>query len=299
MVKLLTKTYLVVGLNRQILIEKLKKRSINLLKIEILDKKRAKITIDAKDTLKYFAICKNSWYNKQLRVGGILAPFYLMVKNWLVTLSVCLFFCVCFFANGIYFESQYVGDAINYRALIESELEKAGIVKYAPFSQSKLNGVKLTLEKEREIAFISVTKRGNKAVIEVKKSQTPPQSPTVSESDLIATEDMVILNVTVYSGTQCVQVGQAVKKGEVIAKASYLVDENEVKTLLYCEVTAECVFEYVYKTNSPINQSTKTNALLVAKTALGDYPVRSYDFVIENKNQIKVIIKYEKTLNGG
>ncbi len=294
---LLSKTFLVEGRNHKILLEKLKNAKINALKIEILSEKLLKITIDAKDTAKYFAICKNSWYNKDLGTSGVLSPFYHMVKNWIISLSIVSFFAVAFFANGIYFESEYRGDALLYRSTVEKEFEKAGIKKYSFFSQEKLNAVRQTLEKQSGIAFISIKKSGNKAIIDLKSSQTPPQGPFLSSEDLIAKEDMVILNITVYSGTACVEKGQAVKKGEVIAKASHFFKEEEVKTLLYCEITAECVFEYLYQSKSPIDGTVKNNAFASAKFALGDYPVRSFEFEQLKGDCIKVILKYEKRIS--
>ncbi len=294
---LLSKTFLVEGRNQKMLLEKLKKAKINARKIEILSEKQLKITIDAKDTAKYFAICKNSWYNKDLRTSGFLFPFYLMVKNWIIALSIAIFFAVAFLTNRIYFESEYRGDALLYRATVEETFEKAGIKKYTFFSQEKLNSVRQTLEKENGIAFISIKKSGNKAIIDLKRAQTPPQGPFLSSEDLVAKEDMVILNITVYSGTACVQKGQEVKSGEVLAKASHFFKEEEVKTLLYCEITAECVFEYIYQSNSPIDGTVKNNALASAKFALGDYPVRSFEFERINDDRIKVVLKYEKRIS--
>ena len=295
----LTKTYLVTGRNQKTLLEKLKKGGVNLLKIEILSKNKAKITIDAKDAVKYFAICKNSWYNNLLRTSGVFNAFYLMVKNWVVTVSVILYFAVCFAANGLYFENEYQGDALLYRPIIEKQFEKAGVTKNRFFTQTTLNEVKKSLEKERGIAFISIEKKGNKALVYLKSEVEPPKSPLISYSDLIAEEDMVILNITVYSGTGVVEVGQAVKKGEVLAKASHLVKDEEVKTPLYCVVTAECAFEYIYRCSSPINDSVYLNGITSARFALGDYKVRSYTTQKISENQIKIILKYEKVLNGG
>jgi hypothetical protein len=110
---------------------------------------------------------------------------------------------------------------------------------------------------------------------------------------------MVILNLTVYSGTACVSIGQAVKRGEVLVRAIHVIKEEEIKAPIFCVITAECVFEYIYTSNYPLNGDSNLNALASAKFALGDFTVRSYTTQKIGKNQIKVILKYEKTLNGG
>ena len=51
--RMLTKTFLVTGRNRNILLQRLKKYGVSVFKIQIIDEKRAKITIDEKDTPKY------------------------------------------------------------------------------------------------------------------------------------------------------------------------------------------------------------------------------------------------------
>ena len=88
----LTETYLLVGRNRKNLLQKLNKEGVRVRKLEIFDEKNAKITIDKKDTPKYFAICKNSWYNKLLKIGGICAPIYKAIKFPLITLAILFFF---------------------------------------------------------------------------------------------------------------------------------------------------------------------------------------------------------------
>ena len=72
---LLTKTYLVKGLNRNLLLQKLIKAGIRVKKLKIIDEKNAEITIDGKDCSKYIAICKKTWYNSLVKVGGIFSPF--------------------------------------------------------------------------------------------------------------------------------------------------------------------------------------------------------------------------------
>lgn len=295
----LTETYLLVGRNRKNLFQKLNKAGISLKKIEIFDEKRAKITIDKKDASKYFAICKNSWYNKLLKIGGICAPIYKAIKMPLITLAIIFFFAFTYFFDFLYLQTVYEGDALLYQKQIEEQFELAGITKYKPFNQSTLNEIAFILQQNASISHVTVKKQGNKAIVSVKSAQTPPQKLIVLNSDFIASEDMTVLNITVYSGSAVVKKGDFVKKGELIAKASALVKEEEAPCPLILALTAECTFEYVCEYVYEINDSAKLNALAGAKLALGDYTVRSYTFKNEGKNKIKVILKYEKTLIGG
>lgn len=296
----LTKTYLVEGSNHDLLFKRLKRANVNLVKVQIINKKQLKITIDVKDTPKFFAICKNSWYNKELKIGGIFAPFYKCVSKWIVTLAIICFFVFSYAFNNLYLQTEYQGDSIYFTKQIQTALNNAGVHTYRFFSQKQLNAVEIELKKEKEIAFVSAQKCGNRSIIYIKRAQIEPERLPVYQTDLIANEDMVILKITVYSGTAVVQENCAVKKGDIIAKASYfLKDEEEIKCPLICLVTAECVYEYVYESEFKINDGAKNNALALAKFTLGDYHVRSYSFEVIGKNKLKVILKYEKTLVGG
>ena len=295
----LTKTFLVTGKNRKMLLDRLKTKGVRVLKLKILDEKRAKFTIDSKDTLKFFAICKNSWYNVLVNIGGICAPFYICGKKAIIIVFAILFFALSFFCDNLYFGNVYQGDALYYRAVIEKSFEDAGIKKNEVFSQNKLDQVNKRLSAESSVAFISIQKRGNKAIIYLKRSVIEPKKMVTLNHDLVAEQDMVILNITVYSGTAVVSKGSFVKKGEVIASASYLLKEEIISCPLVCEVNAECTFEYIYEHNATLDDGVKANALAMAKFKLGDYDVRSFDFVELGKNKLKVTIKYEKSLIGG
>jgi hypothetical protein len=137
-----------VGRNRKYLLQRLSKSKIAVKKLEIIDEKHAKITIDKKDSLKYFAICKNSWYNKLLKIGGLFAPLYKAVKNPLITIAVIFFFSFAYFADGIYLKSVYLGDSLLFQNVIDNHLEEAGITKFKPFSQERLNEVAIELQKQ-------------------------------------------------------------------------------------------------------------------------------------------------------
>lgn len=297
--RMLTKTFLVTGRNRNILLQRLKKYGVSVFKIQIIDEKRAKITIDEKDTPKYFAICKNSWYNKELKIGGICAPFYLMIKKSILTVFLLVFFAITYFADFLFLGAVYQGEAVLYKRQIEDAFSDVGIKKYSAFSQTQLDSALAVLQKSEDIAFITLKKSGSKAIVYLKTAKALPDKLQTFNSDFIASEDMRILNITVYSGTAMVQKGDFVKKGQVIAKASNVVKETEVPTLLTLAVSAECIFEYIYESANRIDDSTKQNAFVMAKFMLGDYQILSHSFENIDNNKLKVIIKYEKNLIGG
>ncbi len=295
----LTFTYYVTGRNHLLLLEKLKKRGVNLKKIEIIDTKRLKITIDSKDRLNFFAICKNSWYNKLVKVGGLFAPIHLLFKNAYIWVGIAFFLCLNFWANSLYFETQFKGDARLFSKQIEKCFDEVGIKKFHVFTQAQLNEANKKLLIEDKLSFISIRKEGNNAVVYIKQSLVEPNLLQSLNSDFIASEDMLILKISVYSGRAVVEQNAFVKKGDVIAKASYLIKEQEVTCPLVFTMSCECTFVYEYTTAYKVDDGIKANAITLAKIALGDYPVRSYTVERIDDNNLKVILKYEKTFFGG
>ena len=296
---MLKKTYVVEGLNQKILLDRLIYSKINLLKVKKITQKCLEITIDSKDDLKFFAICKNMWYNKLIKVGGILSPFYLMVKNPLKIVCLLLSLFIIFFGENVYLESSYKGDAIAYRSAIESAFEQAEIKRYSFFSEGKLERVRQILNEQYSFGYLQIQKRGNKAVIEIRALKSEPQRLVGLKSDLIALENLKILNATVYSGTLLKSVGESVSKGEVIAGAYYFIGDSKIDCELLAVITAECTYTYEYKANTKITNDTLLNAIASAKLMLGDYEVISSEYKITDGNLITVTLKYEKLICGG
>lgn len=295
----LTKKYLVTGLNQKILLDRLNLGGVELLKIKKVSQKALEITIDIKDDLKFFAICKNMWYNKLIGVGGFLSPFYLLVKNPLkfacLILSLVLIIC----SEWIYLGNQYQGDAPLYRVEIQRAFDSVGIKKYAFFSDTNLRQVQQVLQRQNNFAYVSIQKRGNRAVVNLQALKSPPQKIIGLKEDLIACEDLKILRATVYTGTLLKFAGDKVKRGEVIAGAYYMAGERVVKCDLVAVISAECTYTYQYHSKFEVNDQTVSNAIATAKLMLGDYEVLSVGYQITQGRVITVTLKYEKILCGG
>lgn len=297
--KLLTKTFLVSGRNRNLLFQKIAKNKINALKIKIINEKFAEITIDNKDCLKYFAICKNMWYNKLVKVGGILAPFYLLVKNPLKTIALTLSLCIILLGENLYFKTDYQGDSLLVRPYIERLFAENGINKYCFVTNAKLQSLKSQLQKQENVGYARVEKVGNKIIVDLRLLKNSPSKPQPLKTDLIANENMKILKATVYSGTLLKGAGEVVKKGDVIAGAYKIIDEKIYPCDLYAFISAECSYVYTYTAKFDINNELLARVYEVAKFNLGDFEILSHNITVDNNNTVKVVIKYEKIICGG
>lgn len=289
-----TRTYEVTGLNRNLLISRLKRNGVNIIKLKIISDKRAEITIDNKDTAKYFAICKNMWYNKPIKTGGFFAPLWFFKKNAAKVVAVlCFVTMVCAFEN-VYFGTVYKGDSQAYEKSVQAALQSAGIKKFCFFGQSDLVEAENYLLNEN-VSFISLTKNGNKIIADLRENKEPPSKITPLQSDLIADEDFKILKIAVYSGTPMFAAGDEVKKGQVIIGAfDESSGERKSKPIL-AAVSGECVYVFVYNSPFTADENTVSAAVAAAKNALLNKKIFSCESEVSGKT-VTVTIKYEKQI---
>lgn len=303
----LTETYLVEGYNRAELIKRLKNGGVALLKVKILSDKLTEITIDSKDGAKYFAICKNMWYNTLVKRGGLLYPLLYAKQNAVRVLGAALIvLCMPIFEN-VYLGAEYEGDAVLFKTQAERALSDAGIKKYRFFSPSGLAAAQTELSVSEGVSFLSVQKRGNKAVISLKKSKEQPAAFPVLNGDLTALGDCVITKLTVYSGTAVKKAGEEVFVGEKIVCAYYQKSDSE---RVFCPVIAaysakfNFFYEYVpprlagaSKIENAVSEEDISAAVACAKEELGDKTVLSVDYELKN-GKIRVRLQYERSFIG-
>lgn len=293
----LTFTYLVSGKCHSTLINRMHREKISLLKMRIIDEKRAKITIYAKDRVKYFAICENLCYNKLIGIGGVFAPVYRLLKVPELVVGAFVFLAVLAVGSNLYFGKELIGDAPIYAARIEEVFKDVGIKPFSLLDRERLNKAECAL-KNSDVSFVKVEKSGNRAIIGMYSSFLPPEKIMVSKTDVLAKEDCTILKIIAYSGTSLVTVGEKVRKGQpLIGAYEFLNDGSKTDCVITGYVLIEGVFEFCYSCEFEPDESTKTNALAAAKFMLGDKSITRYDLA-QNDKDITVTLYYESLLFG-
>jgi len=296
--RLLTYTYLAVGYNRVAVLNRLNRAGIDVLKMLVIDEKRAEITISAKDRAKYFAICKNMWYNSEIRTGGILAPVYSLIRSPFILLGVAIFLFLTVIGSNLYFGNEYEGDSLVYRADIERVFADVGICEYKSFDDEMLDRAENILKAKIDFDYINIKKSGNKAVITAYASIKAPEKIKISDKDVIADENCRILKMTVYTGTPLVEEGAEVVVGQpVIGAYSVLNDGRTVKTNVTASVTVESRFIYEYFPRFGISEQTISEAVAAAEFMLGNETVLRSE-VNADGNGIIVTLYYERLLFG-
>lgn len=295
-----TETYKLVGLNRAELIKRLKNAGVEVVKLKIINDKVAEITIDGKDSAKYFAICKNMWYNVLLKRGGWLYPLTMLKQNVFKLLCCALLAVAIVLFDGVYLGNVYEGDALLYRAETERAFKAAGIKNFEFFSDEDLSKASAILAAEQKTSFLSIKKRGNKAVVSIKELKDKPELFPSSDEGVFACDDCEIIKIVVYSGTALKNSGDKVLKGEPIVVAYIEEDGTRTPCAAVCAYSAKFKFVYVYEVESGANLEKRdkdaeiADAIICARLALGEKNVLSLTH-LQKENEITVYIEYERS----
>ena len=103
-------------------------------------------------------------------------------------------------------------------SVVEEELSRSGLFVGAPWSSLSLNKVEAeVLSKSEAIGWININKRGKVAYVTVKeRSENSSEKESVAYSNIVASRDCVIEEITVISGVACVKAGDTVRRGELL-----------------------------------------------------------------------------------
>lgn len=296
--RLLTYTYTAIGRNRTCMLQRLSAAKIAVCDLRILNEKTVEITISAKDRAKYFAICKNMWYNDLKCVGGVLAPLFRIFSSPAYIAGIAVFTVLTAIADGVYLGPVYRGEAIFYKAAIEEALVGAGVERYAFFDDLKLGVAEKTLESTTGANFIKIEKSGNRAIITAYGDKKVPERINSSAVDVCADGDYKILKITVYAGTPLVKSGDEVKCGDVLIGAYEQLTDGSV---IHCDavgfVTVEREFKYDFACVHGVTEASRERALSAAAFLLGDKTVLR-STVDEYDGGLSVTLFYEEIIFG-
>ena len=266
--RLLYSHYLITGLNLDRLINTLKKEGIVLYDAKKLDRKRLKLTISSSDDKKFFAKLRNMCYNvKKLKNTGILAPFLYLYKNVGVFIGLVVFIAstICF--NNVLIDIDFTGTGSLYKNQVSFYLEERGIKRFTPFSKIGLQELESDLLTNFDFSFVSAKKQGNRLIINSVLSTEPKNTIDTSKKRLISSVDGVVVNVNVYRGTAVVNVGDAVKKGDLLVDGYKIKKEEIIETYALACVTIKCEYNSVFESNL---DEQEERAMLFAEQELGD-----------------------------
>lgn len=242
--------YKIWGKNVRLIPKYLHLRGVEVYKFKLVNENLGIIVIDFKDNNKFFAICKNMCYNKTIMgYSGMFFPIALFLSKIGVCLGVLLFSILSIFLDNFVFDVVITGNGSYYSMQTMKVVEDFGVKKFSKFSDFNLKNLEISiLQSNANFSFVSCKKRGNRLIIDCQLSNSENLSQNRLQGDLISSVDGVVESILVIRGTQLVNVGDVVKKGNSLVGAYFLGSEDKVfSTYVLARSTIISTEEYFYK----------------------------------------------------
>ena len=234
--------YRVVGLNRNNLLNLLKKNGITLYKIAVKGQKITEFSIEFNEKQKFFAITENLCYNiTRIREYGFLYPFISLFKKVGVVIGIAIFTAVVILADKTIFAIDYGGTGALYKADAVELLEEYGVKKYGVITTQTLRKAESgILSSTDKFSFVSLKKQGGRLKVNLVLSKNNQPTLDTARKCLTAPEDGIIESVKAYRGTAIVCVGEKVKAGSVLIDGYNIIKDTKVETFVLGVVTILC-----------------------------------------------------------
>lgn len=148
-------------------------------------------------------------------VPGVL----LKMKRRYGVIAAAVFLLIYFvFASSFVWDVRVSGNEELGEDRILDQLSDAGLAVgtlWFSLSQDKVENALLSISEN--IAWVNVNRRGSVAYVVIREKHTPPTDvENAGYSNVVAKEDSVITDITVFSGYPKVKIGDAVKAGDIL-----------------------------------------------------------------------------------
>lgn len=300
-VKGLYAVYKIEGLNLDRFIESIRKKGIEIRDAKKSGNKVLVVTVNFKDSKKFFAIAKELCYNiTKVKNKGKLLPFYSLYQSIGLLIGGIIFVVSCFFFNDFVLGVDFSGSGSIYKNRVEEFISAEYGQKTLRFST--LNLPKLEdeiLAKNDCFSFVSCKKRGNRLMVELVLSSQKTQVLSGKEYAFYAEADGEIEELKVYRGTPLVNVGDVVKKGDLLVDGVIFSQDKEIKINVLAMAKLICKAEFIYRSTI---DNQEEHALLLAVSNLEEREIIFTNVekqFCDNEYVYRVNMKYRRIFSVG
>ncbi len=198
-------------------VDKLSREGICVLSVSEVEKNVLDLRLPVKDFKKAFAILRGSCYNiKNVRYFGLARLRRVAASAVGLFVGAALFLGIVTFSNTRILKTEVVGNGAYYQREIDAILRDAGCVPFAPLPRDTgmLTAKVLALPR---VEFCSFHSAGGILTVEVRCAETAEK---LEPEPLLSPVDGVVEELVVVRGTPLVEVGQTVKKGDILVADS-------------------------------------------------------------------------------
>lgn len=151
--------------------------------------------------------------------------------RWGLAVGTALFFAVLYYSSGFVWQIEVRGCETVSATEIQTDLESMGL--YVGCSRGlEVNPIENRyLTANEKLAWMSINIRGTTAYVDVKeKDLTPKMTDVTTPTNVLAERDGIITELRDYGGTRQVEVGMAVRAGDVLVSGDWT-DQYGVRRL--------------------------------------------------------------------
>ena len=293
--------YKITGYNLDRLINLLKRKGICLYDVKKQDAKTMFVSVNYNQSKKLFAITKELCYNiSKVKIKGKNYPIYYFYKNFGILIGAIVFIFIATYFNGFILDVKFVGTGGVTSTQIQKTLNSLGVKKFSRFNSYDLSELSsLILRENQNLSFVSCEKVGNVLRIESSLVKDHGGVLTGTAESLICPIDGVIENLKIYRGRAMFNVGDFVKKGDVLVSGKVIYKEQEiaVNVLAVATIIANAWFYY----ESDVEQNE--NVIIgFAENSFNLGEIVSTEVLVDNIEQkfiYKVKINYRQVVSVG
>ena len=196
-------------------LDKLARRGIFVYDVQKIGTTCLKFRAKSKESEKIFAIFRGSCYTvtkcRSVRLKRLADA---LVRRPGILAGVLLFFVLGFCSNFFVLDIRVEGSGARYEERAVEILRENGLQAFAPFGEDKAAKAGAELLGLPGIVFAQVQKSGCIVTVTLEESEETPVP--VRQSDLKASADGEVEEITVLRGTALVKAGDAVEEGQTL-----------------------------------------------------------------------------------
>ncbi len=276
------------GVNLNRVYSECKKQNIDLYNIDRIDYKNIEFDIDIKNKSILKGIAKGQRYEyKEKNNYGAVKFINFLKYRFGILIGIVFFVLINIISSFFVWNIQIIGNETVSKDDILGILESQKISVGKPIRSLNLENIENEITNNiEEISLCSVIKKGTTIIVNVKEKISNGYQSDTNSCDIVAPENLTIVELNVVNGTAQKKVGDSVKKGEVIV-GGFLMDSNGNK--ISCNAVANIkaklwrteTFEY-YKQKEVATRTGKV--IKIANLDLFDmeFPVKKGNNVFEN-----------------
>ena len=277
-------TFKVRATNKEMLLNALARRGVEVVKATQKDAKTLLITVKFSEKQKFFAITKELCYTDtvSVKLSGRDKPLLLAVKSFGLIVGAAIFMLLSAFFGDFILSEEFTGSGKILKREIPEILQSCGVKEFSRFSSFDLKEAeKKILTGSPRLSFVSCTRRGNRLIIDSVLSEKEKDTLTGNVKELLAEEDGVIEKLKVYRGEAKLKEGDAVKKGDLIADGTATIGEKRVFVGVVARVVINTKKTFAYYSEAPEEEDI---CLTLAKERFGEDCAEEKITVTEEEN---------------